>query len=131
MVCLDTTFLVDLLRRKSVAEKKLKELWDKGEPITTTPINAAELCEGAYAMTHREIETKRVKDILGLARLLDINLTACETYGSLSSNQASRGSKIGDLDTLIASIALTHGQALLTLNKKDFEKIPGLAIESY
>ncbi len=44
---------------------------------------------------------------------------------------ALKGEPIGDLDTLIASIALTNRQILVTKNKAHFEKIPGLVVESY
>ena len=43
MVCLDTTFLVDLVRARPEAEKKLLHFLENDERITTTPVNAAEL----------------------------------------------------------------------------------------
>jgi predicted nucleic acid-binding protein len=36
---------------------------------------------------------------------------------------------IGDLDAMIASFALTHNEPPLTVNKKHFEKVPGLIVE--
>ena len=47
MVCLDTTFLVDLVRARPEAEKKLQYYLDNDERITTSAINAAELYDGA------------------------------------------------------------------------------------
>jgi tRNA(fMet)-specific endonuclease VapC len=114
-----------------VAEQKLQELWDRRESVTTTPINAAELFKGAYRVSDSEREVRRVKGILAVARIVDLPVEACERYGKLVGNLQSKGDAIGDLDTLIASIAITHNQALLTRNKSHFEKIPGLILESY
>ncbi len=49
MVCLDTTFLVDLVRAKPEAEWKLLHYLESDERITTTPVNAAELFDGAHS----------------------------------------------------------------------------------
>jgi predicted CopG family antitoxin len=42
-----------------------------------------------------------------------------------------KGNDIGDFNLLIASIALTHGEPLLTKNAKHFSRVPGLAVETY
>jgi len=48
-------------------------------------------------------------------------------WGQLAADLKSN--TIGDLDLLIASIALSNRQALLTRNKKHFERVPGLELE--
>lgn len=131
MVCLDTTFLVDLGRKDPAAWKKLEELRDKRIPLTTTAINAAELFKGAYRSKEPDKEADKARQILRIARLLELNLDACERYGRLLSTLLSKGETVGDLDTLIASVALAHNQALITKNNEHFTRIPGLVIESY
>jgi tRNA(fMet)-specific endonuclease VapC len=37
---------------------------------------------------------------------------------------------IGDVDLFIAATALQHGVTVLTNNRRHFERIPGLSIES-
>lgn len=46
MTCLDTDFVIDLLRRKPAAERKLEDLMVEGDKLTTTPLNASELYKG-------------------------------------------------------------------------------------
>ncbi len=58
MVCLDTTFLVDLVRAKPEAEKKLLCYLENDERITTTPVNAAELFEGTYSKRPEELRRR-------------------------------------------------------------------------
>lgn len=130
LVCLDTSFLVDLLRGSPAAEKRLQFYVDSYEPLATTPISAAELFKGAYASRSRT-EAAKVKSILEYLELLPMPVSACENYGRLINELRSKGSPIGDLDLLIASTAMTHRQILLTRNKKHFEKIPGLIVETW
>lgn len=131
MVCLDTTFLIDLIDRSPVAEKKLEELRDRKERLTTTPINAAELFKGAYLSKDRDKELQRVNTILKIAQLLPVNIEACEKYGQIISELQKKGETIGDMDTLIASIALSHNQQVVTNDVDDFRRVPGLTIQLY
>jgi tRNA(fMet)-specific endonuclease VapC len=131
MVCLDTTFLVDLVRAKPEAEKKLLYFLESDERITTTPVNAAELFDGAYSTKSRRTETERVGGLLEHLELLEFSLAVCEKYGRLVNDLKAKGSPIGDLDTLVASTALVHRQILLTRNKAHFEKVPGLVVETW
>jgi tRNA(fMet)-specific endonuclease VapC len=131
MVCLDTTFLVDLVRANPEAEKKLLHFLENDERITTTPVNAAELYDGAYSTKSRKTETERVGGLLEHLDLLEVSLAVCEKYGRLVNDLKAKGTPIGDLDTLVASTALIHRQILLTRNKAHFEKVPGLVVETW
>ena len=131
MVCLDTTFLVDLVRAKPEAEKKLLHFLESDERITTTPVNAAELYDGAYSTKSRRTQVEKVGGLLEHLELLEVSLVVCEKYGRLVNELKARGSPIGDLDTLVASTALVHRQILLTRNKAHFEKVPGLVVETW
>ncbi len=131
MVCLDTSFLIALIRREASAERKLESYTDKGEALTTTAISAAELFEGAYASSRRAVEAAKVREILGRVELLELSLPVCEIYGKLVNDLRRRGVPIGDLDTLIASAALANRQILVTRNKDHFERVPGLIVEKW
>jgi tRNA(fMet)-specific endonuclease VapC len=41
------------------------------------------------------------------------------------------GVRIGTMDLKAASVALVHQALLLTANRKDFEKVPGLRFENW
>jgi tRNA(fMet)-specific endonuclease VapC len=122
---------VDLLRRKPAAEEKLREYLENGDPLTTTPISAAEIFEGAFSSKGRKGEYERVDGLLKHLELLDLSLDVCEKYGRLLNILSAKGTPIGDLDTLIASTALVHRQILLTRNKGHFEKASGLVVETW
>ncbi len=63
-------------------------------------------------------------DILGLDEEI------CKRFGQLRGSMRKRGQTIGDFDLLIAATALRHNLTLLTNNRKHFEVIAGLEIES-
>ncbi len=131
MTCLDTDFIVDLLRRLPDAEMKLENLTSDGDRLTTTPLNASELYKGAYKSAKPAEEAKKVRRLLDTLDVLEFSVAAGETFGKLSNELTRNGKEIGDFDLLIASIALTHGEPLLTRNTKHFSQIPGLVLETY
>lgn len=131
MVCVDTDFLIDLLRLDQRARNKLDSLIREGMELSTTPINACELFRGAYVSKNPSQVVQNVKGLVERLRLLDFDAEVAETYGRIYSQMRAKGVDIGDMDTLIASIALAHNEVLLTKNRKHFEKVPGLVVDSW
>ncbi|MBO8182458.1 MAG: type II toxin-antitoxin system VapC family toxin [Archaeoglobus sp.] len=131
MVCLETDFLVALMRKNKNALGKLRELVSKGERLSTTPINAAELFRGVYSSGRVEDNLKKVRGLLGRLDLLDFNFAASEIYGRISSELEKEGEPIGEFDALIASIALAHNERVVTRNIKHFGRVEGLEIEEW
>ena len=131
MVCLDTSFLIALIRRDNDAEEKLELYTRANEEITTTPICASELYSGAYRSQKKETEVKKVKEYLSRIQLLEFSSQACEKFGRVKSELESKGTPVGDFDIMIAAIALTHAQSVLTRDVDHFQKISGLAVETW
>jgi len=131
MVCLETDFLIALIRKDEKAIAKLRKLVENGEGLTTTPINAAELFKGAYKSKNVDKNLKIVRGILSRLTLLEFNLTASDIYGQISAEFEKKGEPIGEMDTLIASIALAHNERILTRNVKHYSRIKGLEVETW
>jgi len=131
MVCLDTSFLIALMRRDERALAKLEAYTNIETRLTTTPITACELFKGAYKSTKREKELQKVKMILGFLEMLDFSVEASERYGRLMASERLHGAPIGDLDAMIAGLALTHGEDIVTSNRKHFERVEGLHVDSW
>ncbi len=131
MVCLETDFLVALIRKDSSAIAKLRKLVENGEKLATTPINAAELFKGAYRSKNMDENLRRVRGILSRLDLLEFNLAASDIYGQITSELERKGEPIGEMDALIASIALAHNERVVTRNVKHFSRVRGLEVESW
>ncbi|MCK4731052.1 MAG: type II toxin-antitoxin system VapC family toxin [Methanophagales archaeon] len=131
MACLETDFLIALIRKDKDALKKLRQLVEKGEKITTTPINASELFKGACLSERVDENLRAVKGILSRSELLEFNITGAEYYGKIYSELKERGALIGDMDILIAGIAFSSNEKLITRNVKHYSRIRGLKVESW
>ena len=131
MVCLDTDFLIAILRGDEKAIKKQKELEGARTELYTTLINAHELFKGAYR-SKKPIESLRiVDDMLENVRLLNFDLHSSRLTGEIAEELKRKGTRIGELDVLIAGIALAHNEKLITKNTREFSRIPSLKIESW
>ncbi|MBS7650732.1 MAG: type II toxin-antitoxin system VapC family toxin [Candidatus Bathyarchaeia archaeon] len=96
MVCLDTSFIVELIRRNPEAEKRLEEYVSTGAKISTTPITACELFKGAYR-TGKNENVMKVGKILSIVEVLNFSVDACERYGQIVNDLRRKDSPIGDL----------------------------------
>jgi len=129
MKCLDSNLLIDFLRKKIEALKKMKELEE--EPLGTTTINVFELLYGAKISEHSEQNLKEVKKIVGNLELFPFDYKAAEEASSILAELKRLGRVIGIRDIFIASICCANNIDLVTRNIDHFENIQGLNIEEY
>jgi len=130
MACLETDFLVDLLRKKPEAIKKLEFLVKNNEKLTVTPITVTELFKGAYLSRIKE-KILEIEDACMTMDILNYDFLAAKKSGEIFGNLEKEGNKIGDFDSITGAIAVRHGEKLVTRNKKHFEKIKDLETESW
>ena len=132
MVCLDTTFFADLFRKNPAAEKKLYELANKTEGVSTTVMTIAELYYGAFKSKNILDEMKNVESVLNNFQILEMNPEGAKKFGEILSLMEKKGQTIPDRDILIGAISLSKGeQTIVTRNAKDFMRIPGLKVITY
>ena len=136
MACLDTTVLVDLGGRggpalKARAQQFLKSANDANEPLTTTRFTLAELYLGIERAHKKEIEEARVANVLEGLVVLEFNDQAARVFATTMAELFRTGTPIGDMDVLIASVAIAHDEVLVTRNAAHFSKISMLTIKAY
>lgn len=135
MACLDTTILIDLLSRRSArkrqAVRKVEELAEKGQALTTTRFNVTELYVGLARSTRPEEDEEAIGTLLREFEVLEFNDAAARVFGSITGFLQQIGKPTGDMDVLIASTAMVHGQSLITRNARHFRQIPHLILEDY
>ena len=93
-------------------------------------ISEAELWEGVYFSRDPKRSQATLEEFLSGVVLLGLDEEVCKRFGQLRGSLRRRGQIIGDFDLLIAASALRHGLTLLTNNRKHYEAIAGLQIES-
>ena len=136
MALLDTTVLIDLSRRPgspahSRARRHLDELAARGEDLCTSRVNEAEFRVGSERAEARSDEGTRVEGVLAWLVILEFDASAAQWYARTKAGLLDRGQRVGDCDTMIAAVALAHGELLVTRNPAHFTGIPGLAVSAY
>jgi tRNA(fMet)-specific endonuclease VapC len=132
MICLDSDFMISLLRGNKEAIAKVKNLEESSKEIVSTAISALELYVGIVAVDG--ISGKRIeitRDFLSNITILPLDASSAERSAYILNTLKKIGKSIGLKDSLIAGIALEHNADLLTRNIKHFERISGLKIVTW
>ena len=110
MKCLNTTFLIDLLRNDENALKKAKELDETGGAFTTE-INVFELVYGIYRSKglDQKLRLSQTEKLFSRLMVFPSNHAAALKGGEILGKLAKEGKELNILDGLTAAIALTHG----------------------
>lgn len=130
MKCVDTNLLVDILRGKDDAEKKMEQLDSEGRQATTV-LNSFELFYGAFKSPERERRVKEANILLRRMDILPLDFESSKKAGEILADLSLAGESIEFRDALIAGISITNGMVLVTRNKQHFSRIPTLEVESW
>lgn len=125
---LDTNVVVDFLRGDPLVITRISELG--GRVTISTPV-LAELYFGAEASTRRVERTQEIDRLLEHVGLVAFDASSAVVYGRIRNALRTAGRPIGEMDTLIASIAMANQATLATRNVKHFERISELKIEKW
>ncbi len=125
---IDTDWVIDHFNGVTQVSLRLKELQPRGLGLSV--VSAAELWEGAYFSRDAKRSQETLEGFLSGVDILGLDEEICKRFGQLRGSMRKRGQTIGDFDLLIAATALRHNLTLLANNRKHFEVIAGLEIES-
>ncbi|MGQ9470054.1 MAG: PIN domain-containing protein [Nitrososphaerales archaeon] len=130
-ICLDTTFLVDLLRDlKPAAEKVYQMRRDRCE-LYTTPISAFELYIGAYR-SRKPNRVVDVEEVLNDLILLSIRKSEAKESAKIFMELMEKGEIIDMRDALIAGCMLKNDcHTIVTRNVAHFTRISGIVALTY
>jgi tRNA(fMet)-specific endonuclease VapC len=136
---LDTDHLVILQQRVQPAFSSLTARLARTSPadVSVTIISFHEQMQGWLAFLNRGRSPSQI--VMAYTELNEIGKSffemdvlpfsdeAQDRFGQLRTARV----RIGTMDLRIASIALAKGATVLTANSRDFEKVPGLAIDDW
>ena len=137
MVVLDTDHLSELDRGSAAGAKLQARLLAEGQEPAATIISAEEQFRGWLAQIHHESDPHR--QIAAYARLqrridfyaawtvLPWDAAAADHFVRLRAQCP----RVGTMDLKLACIALAHGCIVLSGNRQDFQRIPGVRVEHW
>jgi len=127
MLVLDTDFIINLLSDDPSLDKTLKKLVSLNEPIFTTIFNVQEVLFG-YLLKDSPENYKIARDSLYTFRILNYDFKAMQIAIEIKRTLKLKGTPIGILDEMIASVCLANNAKIVTNNVKHFSRVEGLEI---
>src|SRR5439155_23055934 len=119
---LDTSVLIDLERGRATLPAE--------EDVAIAAITASELLQGVLRADarHRPAREAFVEGVLAAIPTIPFSLTTARIHASLWAQLASRRATLGAHDLIVAATAISLGWSLATLNRREFERMPGLEL---
>ncbi len=130
MACLETSFLIDLIRGKaSVSE--LKDELERAEPrLAIAAPSIMELWAGSCAVKKAKAEQDKILELIESLEILPLDDRSAREAGEIEANLSAAGIEIQTEDVMIAGIARIAGEKLVTRDN-DYVRVPGLKVLKY
>jgi tRNA(fMet)-specific endonuclease VapC len=132
MFCLDTNIVIGIINgRATAAEARFRDTVGRA-PLMLSAVVVFELRYG-YAKSDRR---SRMEAVLATflapgIEVLPFDADDAAEAGEIRAALEAQGAPIGPYDILIAAQARRRGAALVTLNRREFERVPGLIVTDW
>jgi len=124
----DTDWAVHWLHSNERIRKRMEEL--RGQGLALSAVSLAELWEGVHYSRDPLQSEHGLNDFLRRVSFLSIDEETCKLFGKERGRLRAAGKRVADFDLIIGVTARQHELTLLTNNRRHFENIEGLRIES-
>ena len=126
---LDTNICIHILtRRPERLGQKFERLADQ---LCISSITLAELLYGAEKSLRRQENLETVAHFSGRLGVQPFSEKAAAHYGQIRAELEQAGTPIGTHDMLIAAHARSENLIVVTGNRREFDRVPGLRVESW
>lgn len=125
---IDTDWVIHYLNEQPGIVARLDSCRDAG--VAVSIITLAELYEGVYGSSNPTAADAAMQQFLRGVSVLGLDDATVRVFGKERARLRAAGQMIGDIDLLIGATAAAQGLTLLTNNRRHFERIGGLSIES-
>src|SRR6266702_1689959 len=128
MILLDTNIVVAYFNGNEPIASKVVENINK---ITLSTLVVAELDYGAKASQNRFNNLSNLNRFIELVRIIPFDLACARMLGTIKSRLRQIGKPTGEVDAMIAAVALANKAELVTGNTRQFQNIEGLKLSSW
>lgn len=130
---LDSSVVIAAERRGETVGKLIEQIIAEtdDQEAALSAIGLTELIHGIYRARTEEIRVRResfVNELLDVLTVYPYTKDTAMLAGKLDGEQQALGIVIPFADLLIGVTALTIGYSVLTVNPRDFRRIPGLSV---
>ena len=127
---LDTNICIYMIKRQhpEIIKKVLKIGF---EDIGVSTISLAELEYGVANSSRPQEAQAALFEFIIPFEMFDFTVAAASYYGKIRKELKEKGQPIGEMDMLIASIAMANELIVVTNNEKEFRRISILRVENW
>ena len=99
--------------------------------LCISTITFAELCYGAEKSARRAQSMQDIDEFSERLEVLDFSVGAARHFGEIRAHLERDGRPASSSDMLIGAHARSEGLTLVTNNRREFDRIPGLRVENW
>ena len=124
----DTDWAIHHLNGHALIMQRLQDLQHEGLGLSV--VSLAEVYEGVYYSRDPDASERSLIAFLESVALIGIDEETAKIFARERGRLRAAGTLIGDADLFIAATALQQEATLLTNNRRHFERVTGLQMES-
>ena len=128
MIILDTNIVVAYFNGD---ERVVSKIVEKIYKIALPALVIAELDFGAKASRNSTRNLGKLNQFIELVQIVPFDLASARMLGTIKSRLRAIGKPTGEVDAMIAAVAMVHKAELITGNIRHFQYIDGLKISSW
>ena len=130
MHLLDTNHCIFLINRRfpEVARRLARQAVGS---VAVSSVTVSELWYGVENSSRKEQNRAALAKFLLPLEILPYGEDAAQAYGKIRPVLEKAGCAIGAMDLLIAAHALSFPATLVTHNRREFQRVPGLKLEDW
>ena len=126
---LDSNILIYFFKNSGAVRARVAQRKDIDIHLCTPVL--WELLTGAYKSDYPSSQLSKLEVVKNRFQLLSFDQNSAERAAEARAYLEKKGTPIGNIDTLIAGIALANNLTLVTRNTREFERVPGLRVENW
>ncbi len=127
---LETSFVIDFLKGENDAVSKMRSIIYENIAYEIAAPTIFELWGGLEIMENSEKEREKIVSLIEGLIVYPLDNESAKVAGRIDGELVKKGQKIDTEDCMIAGIALTNNQKILTRDQH-FKRIGRVKIESY
>ena len=128
MILLDTNVVIAFFNGNQAVLKMIQAEIGR---IALSSLVVAELDYGAKASQKAKENIEKLHRFVDIVRVIPFDLECAKVFGTIKTKLGKIGKPTGETDALIAATAMANKALLITGNRRHFENIEGLKVESW
>ena len=130
MALLESSFLIDVMRNKQPALELLDSLEHREPALFVATPSIMELWAGALLSNRPDGEQRKIEELLDSLESAPLDAASAKRSAEVWTELSRKGVVIEAIDTMIAGIALSRGETVVTRDEH-YARVQGLKVLKY